>query len=388
MPTGVIFLLVLSVLVLVHEFGHFMAAILLKIKVEEFAFGLPFTKPIFKTKFKGVQYSVYPLLFGGFVRMYGEDSEIKSDKATKKDRGRDFWSRGKKQRLMVIMAGVVMNILLAFGAFAVVYSRIGVPKETKNLVTVVEVADGSPAKEAGLGWGDRIVKIEGKEINNTEQFTEIIRSWGDLKVNLTVESGQTTVLFEGITQQSTTSRVVTVKPRKNPPEGQGSLGVVIADYPYIITTKCSILNAQCSINIAKQGVKSTGIWAGRVLEGLRSIGKNLAAGKVPQDMAGPVGIYQLTGIVAAEGWLPLLEMVAVLSVNLAVFNVLPIPALDGGRAFFVVLEWVSRKRISATLEQKINSWGMVFLLSLMALISLQDVWRAGIITNILSKIGL
>ncbi len=320
--------------------------------------------------------------------MLGEESEIKSDKATKKDRGRDFWSRGKKQRLAVIMAGVVMNILLAFTAFAVVYSRVGVPKETKNLVTVAQVAPGSPADEAKLQPGDRITKIEGKNIENTDQFTEILKTWGDLKVNITVESGPTMVLFEGISTNQTSTRVVTVQPRKNPPEGQGALGVVISTYPYIESTKCQVLSAKCSINIVKQGVKSTGIWAGRVVEGLRSIGKNLVAGKVPQDVAGPVGIYQLTGLVAAEGWLPLLEMVAVLSVNLAVFNVLPIPALDGGRAFFVILEWISRKRISAQLEQKINSWGMAFLLSLMAIISLQDVWRTGIISNLLSKLGM
>ena len=117
------------------------------------------------------------------------------------------------------------------------------------------------------------------------------------------------------------------------------------------------------------------MWVGRVIEGLRSVGKNLVMGRVPEGVAGPVGIYQLTGLVAAEGWLPLLELVAVLSVNLAVFNILPIPALDGGRLVFIWLEYILKRRIPAEVEQKVNSWGMAFLLTLMVLISLQDVWR-------------
>jgi regulator of sigma E protease len=127
------------------------------------------------------------------------------------------------------------------------------------------------------------------------------------------------------------------------------------------------------------------LWIGRVLDGLRSVGKNLAEGKPPEGVAGPVGIYQLTGLVAAEGALPLLELVAVLSVNLAVFNVLPIPALDGGRALFIYLEYILLRRIPAAVEQKVNSWGMAFLLGLMVLVSLQDVWRLGLLEKILKR---
>ena len=115
----------------------------------------------------------------------------------------------------------------------------------------------------------------------------------------------------------------------------------------------------------------------RVMDGLREIGRSLVAGKAPEGVAGPVGIYQLTDVVARGGIWPLTELVAVLSVNLAVFNVLPIPALDGGRMFFIWLEWVRRKRLAVELEQKINVWGMALLLGLLALISLQDVWRMG-----------
>ena len=139
------------------------------------------------------------------------------------------------------------------------------------------------------------------------------------------------------------------------------------------------------MDILKQGVRVTGVWVGRVFEGFRQIGKSLAAGQQPEGVAGPVGIYQLTGLVASEGFLPLVELVSVLSVNLAVFNVLPIPALDGGRALFIWLEWMRKKRFNAEFEAKVNSWGMAALLALMALISLQDVIRFGWFDKILGR---
>ncbi len=378
-------MLVLSVLVLVHELGHFLAAIWLKIRVEEFAFGLPFTKALFKFKWKNTQYSIYPLLFGGFVRLLGEEGPVEFDGKTASNNS-DYWSRGKKQRMMVVGAGVVMNVLLALASFGILYGVVGVPSGSRSKVTVVQVAADSPAALAGIRPLDRILKVEGKDILGTEQFSEVVRSWGGVKVNMTIERGETTPLFEGIAEGPIEREVTAVVPRKNPPEGQGALGVTIADYPYIQVKTCSMLSPTCSFEIMRQGVKSTGVWMGRVLSGLRGIGKSLVQGKAPEGVAGPVGIYQLTGFVAAEGFFPLLELVAVLSVNLAVFNVLPIPALDGGRMLFIWLEYFLKKRIPLAVEQKVNSWGMAFLLTLMALISLQDVLRMGWLSGLWTKI--
>jgi regulator of sigma E protease len=387
MPTWLVFLLVLSVLVLVHELGHYFAAVILGIKVEEFAFGLPFTKPIFKVSFRGTQYAVYPLLFGGFVRLLGEEGPPPADKPSEvlAIEGKDFWSRGKKQRVAVVLAGVVMNIILALVVFGVLYSVAGVPRTSQSKVTVVEVAPGSPAANEGLRVEDRVVAVEGKPVYSVQQFGQLMKSWAGLKVTLAVERGPVTPLFEGIAEGKIENQEIVIVPRKNPPEGEGALGVTISDYPYLSMHKCSVLSAQCSFDIVRQGVKSTGIWVGRVLEGLRSIGKSLVAGKAPEGVSGPVGIYQLTGLVAAEGWLPLLELVAVLSVNLAVFNILPVPALDGGRILFIWLEYILKRRLPAELEQKVNSWGMIFLLTLMALVSLQDVWRLGVVSKLLGQ---
>ena len=382
MPTWLIFIILLSILVLVHELGHFLAARILGIKVEEFALGLPFTKPLVKIQRGEIQYAVYPVFFGGFVKLYGEDKEPEGVKADKKDIGRDFWSRGKKQRIAVIAAGVVMNVVLAVGGFVLLYSVVGVPRKTIQKVTVAGVEMDSPAQEAGITENDRIVEVEGKTIGSVDEFSELMRAWGGLDVNLTLERGSGTPLFEGIVEGEIQRQILSVVPRKNPPEGKGALGVMISAYPYLTTEKCSMTNVQCSIGALEQGFKSTKIWIDRVFEGLRGIGGSLVRGKAPEGVSGPFGIYQLTDTVAAYGWLPILELLAILSINLAVFNILPIPALDGGRMFFVGLEWLMQKRIPAETEQKINSWGMAFLITLMVLVSLQDVIRLGVMERI------
>lgn len=371
--TLVIFLGVLSVLVLIHELGHFVAARILGIKVEEFAFGLPFTRHIFQIKRGETVYSIYPLLFGGFVRLYGEESEVKG-------KGKDFWSRGKKQRMIVVAAGVIMNIVLAVVGFVVLYAALGVPQALQNQVTILKIEKDSPADKAGLKIEDRVIGIENKEIKDGNEFGKLMRSWAGVGVNLTIRRGKGTQLLEGITQDSYTDLAVRVTPRESPPEGQGPVGVAIADYPYLEMRKDSRFKVQDSI-IA--GVRTTGMWMAKVVDGLREIGKSLVAGKVPEGVAGPVGIYQLTDVVVRGGIWPLVELVAVLSVNLAVFNVLPIPALDGGRMFFIWLEWFRRKRLPVELEQKINTWGMAILLGLLAAITLQDVIRVGVIDKLL-----
>jgi len=369
------------VLVLVHELGHFLMARFLGIKVEEFAFGLPFTKPLFTLKIKETDYSVYPLLFGGFVRLYGEESEVK-------EKGKDFWSRGRKQRMIVVAAGVVMNVMLAIGGFVALYAALGVPVGQENQVTILKIEKGSPAETGGLKVEDRVLKVESRKVENGDEFGRLMRSWAGLEVNLTVRRGNGTQLLEGITQDSFSDTVVKLTPRENPPEGQGPVGVAIADFPYLLMQKCSALSPQCAGNAVVGGVRATGVWVGKVMEGLRGIGKSLAVGKAPEGVAGPVGIYQLTDVVAKGGKWPLVELVAVLSVNLAVFNILPIPALDGGRMFFIWLEWVRRKRLPTEVEQKINAWGMAVLLGLLALISLQDVWRMGVVDKLLKIVRL
>jgi regulator of sigma E protease len=377
MATPLIFLGVLSVLVLVHELGHFLAARWFGIRVDEFALGLPFTKPLVSLKRGETKYAIYPLIFGGFVRLHGEESEVSEDKA------RSFWGRGKKQRLTVLAAGVVMNLILAITGFIILYSVIGVPTQVKDGVTLTRIEPGSPADAAGFKSQDRVVSVEDKAIVSADEFGELMKSWAGVAVNVTIERGQGVPLFEGVWLKNPIQRTISVVPRKDPPTGQGPLGVAIAQYPYIDSEQCSVINVQCLSKAIFQGFKATGMWLGRVVQGFRLIGQSLMHGKAPEGVAGPVGIYQLTDVVSQGGFLPILELVAILSVNLAAFNVLPIPALDGGRMFFVWIEAVRHKRVSAELERKINSVGMAILLGLIVLITLHDVFKLGILSKFL-----
>lgn len=360
-------------MVLIHELGHFVVARMLGIKVEEFAFGLPFTRHLFQIKRGETLYSVYPVLFGGFVKLFGEEGPASAEASARQG---SFWNRGRKQRMLVTGAGVIMNIVLALVFFVVLYMAIGVPQSAVNKVTVTTVENDSPAKTAGLLVEDKIVAVEGKQVADGAEFGKIMRSWAGVPVNLTVERGRGIFLLEGITENTNIQKInISVTGRINPPQGQGPLGVGIADFPYLQVDKCSMLNVQCSINAMGAGVKTTGIWVGRVFDGLRGIGKSLAAGKNPEGVAGVIGIYQLTDVVSQGGFWPVIELMAILSVNLAVFNILPIPALDGGRMLFIWIEWARKKRITPELEQKINSIGMTVLIILMILITLQDVIR-------------
>lgn len=377
--TFVIFLVILSILVFVHELGHFMMARMLGIRIEEFAFGLPFTGPLLSIKFRETKYSIYPLVFGGFVKLYGEEAEVDKNK---KD---SYWHRSKLQRMAVVVAGVVMNVVLAFVGFWILYSKVGVPIGSVDKVTVIETQAGSPAQLAGFKAEDRILLVEGKPITSSDQFTALMSSWAGLGVNVTLERGKVLPLFEGPVIQESKRQTIFVTPRVKPPTGQGPLGLVVTTVPYLRVNKCSALEVGCGVGIIKQGVKTTGVWIGRVVDGLRQIGKSLVALKAPEGVSGPIGIYQITGIVAHEGLLPLVELVAVLSINLAVFNILPIPALDGGRALFIGIEAIRRKRLLAEFEQRVNNWGMTALIALVVLITLQDIVRAGIINKILGK---
>ena len=351
-----------------------MVARILGIKVEEFAFGLPFTQPVLKLKRGETQYALYPLMFGGFVRLEGEEGP---SNALASEGKTSFWERGRKQRMIVIAAGVMMNVVLAIFGFMLLYSIVGVPVRRVERATVVEVQKGTPAMTAGLLKDDRIVAVEGRGVTANE-FPLLMKSWAGIEVRMLVERGTGTYLFEGIVPGPVQQVVVQLVPRQNPPEGQGPVGVLIANYPYLETVQCSILKVQCTGKIVAAGVESTAVWVERVFEGLRGIGKSLVAGKAPEGVSGPVGIYRLVDVVSQGGVLPLIELTAVLSVNLAVFNLLPVPALDGGRILFIWLEWARKKRFEPEFEKKVNSWGMAFLLALLAAITLQDVIREGV----------
>jgi len=372
--TIITFFIVLSLLVFVHEFGHFLAAKKAGVKVEEFGFGYP--PRLWGKKIGGTVYSLNWLFFGGFVKLYGEEM------SEKKEGKNAFWAKSKKSRALVIVAGVLANFVLAIGFFAIVYSVSGIPTKTDK-VRILGIVPNSPAARSGLKERDVVLKINEQTLKDSQTFVDLIEKEKGQQVLLTIEREkdnpcQTQVFgggpgFEGKPAFSCQEGklLLWVIPRQNPPEQEGPLGVIISDMEM---KKYSWW--QMPFRGMVEGVKEALSWLVVIVKALEKMFVDLLVrGIIPKDVAGPVGIFQITGLVAQTGILNTLQFIGVLSVNLAVINLLPLPALDGGRLVFILYEAITRRRPKPSFERWVNAAGMAFLLLLIILITINDVIR-------------
>ena len=354
-----IFLLVLSVLILVHELGHFVMARRAGIWVEEFGFGLP--PRLFGKKIGETIYSVNALPFGGFVRLHGEQEE-----GGITDPKRAFLNKSKSVRTSVVVAGVIMNFALAVVAFAIVYSFTGIPKDTHQ-IKVVDISANSPAISSGLVVGDVINKVDGKDVTDVNSFIKNVDAKKGQKVIIETEKGK-----------------ITVPPRVSPPAGEGPLGVTITSTEIYFPPVW-----QRPFYGIYYGFKDAFFWGRTILSGLWHMAYGLWQGDVPTDVSGPVGIFAVTTEAAKNGIITLINFVGVLSVNLAILNILPFPALDGGRLLFIVIETIIGKKIIPKVEAIVHTIGMIILLALILLITVGDIRRlviAGSIDGFLKSI--
>jgi regulator of sigma E protease len=354
-----IFLVVLSILILVHEAGHFIMARRAGIMVEEFGFGLP--PRLFGKKVGETIYSINALPFGGFVRLHGEQEE---EGIT--DPRRAFLNKSKKIRISVIVAGVIMNFLLGIFAFAIVYSFSGIPKDTHQ-VKVVDISANSPAVSSGLIIGDIIRKADGREFASVDDFIKYIDTRKGQKVSI-----------------ETDSKKLTITPRATPPEGEGPLGVTIT------TTEIYFPPVwQRPFYGVYYGFKEALFWGQTIAVGLWTIISGLFKGQAPQGVSGPVGIFAVTTEAARSGLLTLINFVGILSVNLAILNIIPFPALDGGRLLFIGIESLIGRKVVPKVEAIIHTVGMAILLLLILAITIGDVKRlitAGSIDGFLKSV--
>jgi len=323
-------ILAFSILVIIHELGHFTLAKINGVKVEEFSIGMG--PKLFGIKGKETEYLIKALPIGGYVKMLGEQEAVEDKRALS--------AKSPLQRLSIIAAGPIMNFIFAIFIFSIIATKgFAIPK-------INDFLEESPAKQAGLQKGDEIVKIDGQKVYG----------WDDLtyKVSMTNGKGMDfTVLRNGDTKS------FKVTPVKNEEEKRYLIGIkpVIFENP---TVAQAIGNgySQTKFNIAQTFQFFKNAFRGRVKA---------------TDFGGPVTIIKVSGKVAQAGFWPLVNFVGFLSIQLAIFNVLPIPALDGGWILMILVELITRRKLNNEKVGLINTIGFIFLMTLMLLVTLKDI---------------
>lgn len=336
------FLAVIAVVIIAHELGHFVTAKASGVRVDEFGLGFP--PRLFGIKRGQTTYSLNALPFGGFVKMAGEEDPKAADSLA---------GKSIATRLLVLSAGSLMNALLPLLLFSLAFM---IPHDVVvGKAVVSEVAPDSPAEMAGFLPQDTIISVGGSEINSRIDVSRYIQ------LNL---GNEATFLVE---HSDLSTEEVTLIPRWRPPEGEGAIGVTIG------TVDASIVKEQQPFWEAipsgvNECVETFVLFKNAIL--------GLFIGTYEFEVGGPVAIAQISGEVAQAGISPLLEFTAFFSINLAIINLLPLPALDGGRITFVLLEWVRRgRRISPEKEGRVHMIGFALLIGLMLAVTYQDIIR-------------
>jgi regulator of sigma E protease len=361
------FIAILVVLVLVHELGHFLVAKRAGITVEEFGIGFP--PRIASVMWRGTRYSVNWIPLGGFVRMLGEDGDVEvkrlreqgmNDAEVEQAMAGAFNRKPVWIRFVVLFAGVAMNFILAASLFAIAFSM---PLQVgEGPLTVTDIQADSPA-EGSLRVGDVITGVDGRTFERSNDLTEYVRDHGGEEVELQVERDGEPI------DVAVTPRIVTAEERA---QGLGPIGfgydpARIVEQPSVVTGP---------LDAVARGTGAAWTLAVQIPGGLAdAVGGLIGLNPSAPDARGPIGIAQETGRVLEAPLVSQLFFVGLLSINLAVLNVLPFPPLDGGRIAVVAVEAVRRRKLPAEREALIYLTGFAVLIALVILISIQDIQR-------------
>jgi regulator of sigma E protease len=385
--TILVFLLILSLLVLIHEAGHYFTAKKCGIKVEEFGFGLP--PRLWGKKIGETIYSINWLPIGGFVKLFGEDeagagridAPKESKQIAKKDLKRAFFAQSVWKRAAVVAAGIIMNTVLAVLIYYVFIIASGfqtqlplvggshtffwVNQQVQAQIIVSAVSKNSPAEKIGITQFSQIISVNGTPITSSESFSQSIRSNRGKEI---------TIVWKDLSTNKKTS--ATVIPRVHYPKEEGSLGVAFYPINTVLLSYDTPLQKAFSGFIHPANLMTYNFDVLQSLIGVAVKEKNVEP--LSQSVSGPVGIYSVVGTIldipdAKERMLEILNLTGLLSISLAFFNLLPIPGLDGGRLFFILIEAVTRKKVNQKIEGYAHAIGMIFLIALILLISLKDI---------------
>jgi regulator of sigma E protease len=371
-----VFILVLSFLVVIHELGHFLAAKWAKIRVEEFGLGYPPQAKILFEKW-GTIFSLNWIPFGGFVKMEGEDGPEEATQKKKRpvdDEG-PFYSKSLFKRLVVLLAGASINFIFGIIAFAAVFSISGIPEIVSvDRPRIGAIVTDSPAAQAGLP-----VNVEILAVRSGDELTEIKTST-DVVEYVKRHSGETiTLIVTGECQEETCASEkneyqLQVRKEAELQPNQGLIGVMFI--PVIKNTFYPWY--EMPIRGAWYGLQQAVGLSLFIVGLLGQIGRDLfTRATIPNDLAGPFGIadqFHTSGI-AQDGLVSVLTFAGMLSVNLAIMNVLPIPALDGGRAVFLLLEKVIGRHRVEKFENQANTIGFALIVGLLMVVSVRDIFR-------------
>ncbi len=377
-----LFILILLVLVIVHEFGHFIVAKLTNMRVDEFAFGFP--PRIFSKKIGETTYSINSLPLGGYVSIWGETGESADDSAESrldagpgtnshsksydraKNNPRAFSNRPWWAQLLVLVAGVTMNMLLAWIIFiGISYGEIQMSTDDETYgklvknpsLMVTDAALESPAYKAGLVPGSILLKVKssGKDANLTtaSSLVAFIGSHQNDSIDISYKTP------DNITNETTIAAVYGIVPDKK------VIGISVESVGTLNTNPIQAL---------KIGTERTYNITVMTLDGLKTLVTSIFNGEsVMSSLSGPVGIAKIVGQTSTYGYVAVLTLTAILSINLAIFNILPLPALDGGRIIVVIVETVTKRRVPFKYYSWVNMIGFSLLMLLLIIVTIHDV---------------
>lgn len=372
--TIALIVVLLSFLIIIHELGHYLAAKWMNIKVEEFGLGYPPRAKLLFHKW-GTDFTLNYTPLGGFVRIYGDDSESiekgleippDTDPAELPEyRNHAFSQKPIWQRAVVLLGGVAVNFLFGALAFAAIYTKVGIP-EPYGYVKVTAIEEGAPASQTALAVDDVLIGFRDREQTvvtpTNAEFTGYIAEHLGQEVTIVYQRNRE--------EQSVPLRLRT---KEEIPAGGGAMGVGIEDTRFVFYPlwqrpfRGIVVGTSESLKLGLLIVRGLGEMVGQIF----------TRGQIPDELSGPIGIVsetQKSGILE-DGWLGRLNWMALISVNLAIMNLLPIPALDGGRTLFLLLEPVLGSDRRLRWERQANYYGMLFLLGMIVLISLKDIWK-------------
>ncbi len=352
--TIVTFVIVLGVLVFIHEFGHYITAKKSGILVSEFALG--FGPKLISKKYGETVYSIRAIPLGGFCNMVGEfppdedmpekDREV-YEKAKKE--GRLFTQKSAWKKLAVIVMGPIMNFLLAAVVFILIFSVFGIPVDSSQTTILGQVVPEKPAAEAGLQGGDKIIAIADEKVENWNELAEVINNNGGEVISISFE-------------RNNKIQEVSLKPEINEQTGGGIIGI----YPKMVRKRINLFNA------IGYGFMQT--W--QIIQFTIAGFVQMIVSRSAEDLGGPIMIASIVGQAARVGLANVLNWTAIISINLGIINLLPFPALDGGRLIFIVIELVRGKPINPEKEGFVHFIGFVILMILMVFIIYKDIVRS------------